>query len=106
MLKKDMPRYELEVGILLCCCAFLSLVVHAWHNRPKEGAIKLPVYDDGGLTSDAELEDPFNVTKPEDVINGYPIREEMFLLKVLFSLMIHCSVLFMGFVRFEWAPLE
>ena len=73
-----MPRFQLEVGILLCCAALLSAVVYVVQKRPKEGAVKLPIYDDGELNEAAEFDDPFNVTTPGDVIDGYPIREEEF----------------------------
>ncbi|EJC98304.1 multidrug resistance-associated ABC transporter [Fomitiporia mediterranea MF3/22] len=77
-----MPRYQLEVAIVLCCSALLSAAVFALQRRPKEGAIKLPLYDDGELIGATESDDPFNVTKPEDVIDGYPIREEEFWRKI------------------------
>ena len=88
-----MPSFQLEVGIVLCCCALFSASVFLWQRRPEEGAVKLPIHNDEELDGAIESDDPFDVTKPEDVIDGYPIREEEFWRKVRrksISFVIHC----------------
>lgn len=48
--------------------------------RHKEGEIKLPLSQNADT---AALEhDPFDVATPEDVIDGYPLDEEDFWIKV------------------------
>ncbi|KAJ7785356.1 multidrug resistance-associated ABC transporter [Mycena maculata] len=66
-----MPLYQLEIAIALALSALCSSVFF-FLSRPKEGKIQLPIY------SESVEEDPFDVTKPEDVIDGYPIEEDAF----------------------------
>lgn len=73
-----MPQYQLEVAIFLTVGAACSL---AWTlSQPKDGQIKLPVYDDG--YEHGSQPDPFDVTKPEDMIDGYPLDEQAFWMTV------------------------
>ncbi|KAL5499202.1 hypothetical protein ACEPAH_1720 [Sanghuangporus vaninii] len=88
-----MPRFQLEVDIVLCCAALLSAVIYVVQSRPKEGAVKLPIYEDSELNDAAEFDDPFNVTKPEDVIDGYPIREGEFWSKIRMRKLLLSAVL-------------
>ncbi|PCH35119.1 multidrug resistance-associated ABC transporter [Wolfiporia cocos MD-104 SS10] len=67
-----MPQYQLEVAIALAVSAGCSLLTFL-AMRPREGKIQLPVDDD-----DVLQRDPFNVTKPEDLIDGTPVNEEAF----------------------------
>ncbi|KAJ7064951.1 multidrug resistance-associated ABC transporter [Mycena amicta] len=62
--------YQLEIGFGLVGCALLSAAL-LYLNSPSEGKIKLD--EDGGDGSD-----PFDVTKPEDIIDGYAINAEEF----------------------------
>ncbi|KAF7316261.1 Multidrug resistance-associated ABC transporter protein [Mycena indigotica] len=65
--------YQLEIASALTGCAVISAAC-LYLNWPTEGKIQLPVHvddDDGG-------EDPFDVTRAEDVIDGYPIEAEAF----------------------------
>ena len=82
-----MPILHLEIGIFLCVCALLSFatLVRSWNN---EGKIKLPLHENGQSEdpwNSGEDHDPFDVTKPEDLIDGYPIKEELFWAKVRVS---------------------
>jgi hypothetical protein len=69
-----MDRLQLPAAIALLVSAFLSLALLL--KNKNEGKLQLPIHADG---DDRPLEhDPFDVTKPEDVVDGYPIDEEGF----------------------------
>ncbi|KAJ7240591.1 multidrug resistance-associated ABC transporter [Mycena rebaudengoi] len=74
-----MPLYQFEIAVGLaasavCSGAFLLL------NRPSEGKIQLPLLAD---SDPAHYEDdPFDVTRPEDIIDGYPIDGDAFWAKI------------------------
>jgi hypothetical protein len=75
-----MPRFQLEVALALAVSACGSLTVF-YLTRTKEGKVQLPTYIDeseDGLNGN----DPFDVTKPEDIIDGYPIEGDAFWTKV------------------------
>lgn len=63
-----MPAHQLSVSIALLALAACSLIVLVL-SRPREGKIKLPEGDD----SAESIHDPFDVTIPEDVVDGEPI---------------------------------
>lgn len=71
-----MPLYQLEIVVSLTVCAAFSAVC-LFFNRPTEGKIQLPLHSE----ADA-FEDPFDVTKPEDVVDGYPIDGDAFWAKI------------------------
>lgn len=70
-----MPRSQLQIAAVLAFSAGASLVVFLL-TRSKEGKIQLPSH----VNEENEYaeHDPFDVTKPEDVMDGYPIAEEKF----------------------------
>ncbi|KAJ7853283.1 multidrug resistance-associated ABC transporter [Mycena olivaceomarginata] len=68
-----MPLYQLEIASALVASAFSSSVLF-YLNRPVEGKIQLPLHSE----SDNSTDDAFDVTKPEDIVDGYPIDEEGF----------------------------
>lgn len=71
-----MPQYQLEVAVALAVSALCSLSVFLL-SRPTEGKISLP------KEAEEELEkDPFDVTKPEDFVDGTPVNGEQFWQKV------------------------
>jgi hypothetical protein len=72
-----MPLYQLEIASALVAIAFSSSVLF-YLNRPVEGKIQLPLHSE----SDSSTDDAFDVTKPEDIVDGYPIDEEGFWAKV------------------------
>jgi hypothetical protein len=69
-----MPRFQLQVAVLSVIGAACSLTVF-YLARPEEGKIKLP------HTEQDEF-DPFDVTRPEDLVDGYPIDEQAFWFRV------------------------
>lgn len=81
-----MPAYQLEVAITLAFFVGCSIFAY-WLAQPKEGQIKLPEYQDDSDIARDELEqegkkDPFDVTNPEDFVDGYPLDEKGFYDKV------------------------
>lgn len=73
-----MPLFQLPIAVTLASGALLSLAVRCL-SASKWGKIALPV------TLDDPLEprrDPFDVTSPEDIIDGEPINESSFWLNV------------------------
>ncbi|KAJ7476731.1 multidrug resistance-associated ABC transporter [Mycena latifolia] len=71
-----MPRYQFEIALALNASAIVSAVLF-YFNRATDGKIQLPThsapaedrYPDG---------DPFDVTTPEDLLDGYPLDEIKF----------------------------
>jgi hypothetical protein len=61
-----MPPHQLPVAIALAVSTLFSALVF-FLSQPKEGKIKLLEEDE------TSHHDPFNVTKPEDIVNGEPI---------------------------------
>lgn len=78
--KRFMPRFQLEVAILLVLGAIFSLAF-LYLRDSKEGQIKLPEYADDGYGHGEQL-DPFDVTKQEDLIDGHPLDAHGFWVKV------------------------
>jgi hypothetical protein len=74
-----MPAYELQFTIALATCGVYSLAhyfVQSLRSRSGEsGKIHLQL-GDGSL--DNSEKDPFNVLKPEDLLDGNPIDEQKF----------------------------
>lgn len=73
-----MPLFQLPVAVTLASSAFLSLTFRGL-SASKRGGIALPV------TSDSSLEprrDPFDVTSPEDIVDGEPVDETTFWINV------------------------
>ena len=73
-----MPQFEFEIGIFLLCCALVSIAVFLFESLSQEGKLKLPTHGEDFLNVALEIDDPFDVTKPEDIIDGDPIRENEF----------------------------
>jgi hypothetical protein len=71
-----MPRFELAVAIALVGGALCSAAVFAFSGK-KESAIRLPVYE-----GEDGWKDPFDVTIPEDLVDGFPIDEAKFWARV------------------------
>ncbi|KAI6116284.1 ABC transporter type 1, transmembrane domain-containing protein [Pisolithus sp. B1] len=86
-----MPEYQLPIAGALAVTAVGSLVLLL--RRPQdEGKIQLPTH---GEDNDSLLHDPFDVTKPEDVTDGYPIDEEKFWSKARLWKVVACLLLSM-----------
>ena len=73
-----MPSFQLPVAVTLASCALLSLAVRGI-SASKWGKIALPVTLNDPLEPQR---DPFDVTSPEDIIDGEPIDETSFWLNV------------------------
>jgi len=71
-----MPRYQLEIGVTVLVGAVASAATFALYNT-KTGKISLREDDDEQPELAGE-KDPFDVTEPEDTIDGTPIDEERF----------------------------
>ena len=69
-----MPVFQFPVVVTIATSALLSLVLYGL-STSKLGRIALPVTSDSPLES---RHDPFDVTSPEDIIDGEPIDEEKF----------------------------
>ncbi|TFK48986.1 P-loop containing nucleoside triphosphate hydrolase protein [Heliocybe sulcata] len=72
-----MLRFQLQVAVSLAVATVGSLGFLWYYGTGdyEEGKVRLPVYSDG----EEELQsDPFNITKPEDLIDGYPVDEQGF----------------------------
>jgi hypothetical protein len=67
-----MPEYQLPVAIFLAVTTAISGTAYAFDHGKDEGNIKL-VED----AADSE-HDPYNVTTPEDVVDGEPLDESAF----------------------------
>ena len=71
-----MPRFQLPIAIALVVSVVTSLITF-YFTWNKEGKIQLPTTVNGQNERDI-----FDVLKPEDVIDGYPIDEECFWTRV------------------------
>lgn len=71
-----MPRFQLPIAIALVTSVVASLITF-YFTRNRERKIQLPTTADGQSEHDI-----FDVTRPEDVTDGYPVDEERFWTKV------------------------
>ena len=90
-----MPGFEFEFAVVLGASLLVSFCVFllTW---PKEGQIKLPTYrhfaeDDEDSPELEGVRDPFDITNPADMTDGFTIGEENFWKKVRFGEIL-CSV--------------
>jgi len=71
-----MLRFQLPISIALVTSVFTSLITF-YFTQTKEGKIQLPTTANGQNESDI-----FDVLRPEDITDGYPIDEESFWTRV------------------------
>ena len=71
-----MPRFQLQIAIALVTSVVTSLITF-YFTRTKEGKIQLPT-----TANEQNEHDIFDVLRPEDVTDGYPIDEESFWTRV------------------------
>lgn len=77
-----MPRFQFEISVALTISALGSILVF-YLTRAQEGKIHLPAYSEDSESEDGlRGHDPFDVTTPEDIIDGYPIDIDAFWAKV------------------------
>ena len=72
-----MPHFQLLISIALVVSVVISVLVF-YLTRTKEGKIQLPT----AVADELNERDVFDVTRPEDVTDGYPIDEESFWIRV------------------------
>ncbi|GJE85249.1 multidrug resistance-associated ABC transporter [Phanerochaete sordida] len=99
-----MAQFQLPVAIALGAAALCSAVTFAL-SKPDEGKVQLPE-----IVRDATKEDPFDVTRPEDIIDGEPVEEEKFwsrmrLRKLLLTLILAGSLV-LETVALAWSAAE
>ena len=71
-----MPRFQLLIASSLIVSAVISFLTF-YFTRTKEGKIRLPT-----AANEQNERDIFDVIRPEDVTDGYPIGEESFWTRV------------------------
>ncbi|KAF8549145.1 P-loop containing nucleoside triphosphate hydrolase protein [Imleria badia] len=69
-----MPQYQLPIAAILAATGAGSILV-LFLARPKQPKIQLPT---SGEHNESLLHDPFDVSRPEDFVDGYPINEVAF----------------------------
>lgn len=71
-----MPEFQLPVAVTLAASAVCSLAFYTLSSSD-EGKVQLPV---SAQDADGEplLKDPFDVTRPEDLVDGEPLNEGPF----------------------------
>lgn len=70
-----MFRFQLQIAVVLLFGAVASAVAFWWNSKTSEGKIQLPLHGDSE-------HDPFDVTVPMDLVDGYPVEEQQFWTKV------------------------
>lgn len=74
-----MPRFQFPIAIALVVSVVTSLLV-SYLTRTKDGKIQLP--DHTAVAGEQNDRDVFDVTRPEDITDGYPIDAESFWTRV------------------------
>ncbi len=72
-----MPCLEFEISVVLMVCVVGSVVV-SWIVRKQKGNIRLPTHVEDEHLATGFAADPFNVTLPEDIVDGYPVDADEF----------------------------
>ncbi|KAH9947499.1 multidrug resistance-associated ABC transporter [Amylocystis lapponica] len=101
-----MLQYQLPVAIALAVCVACSITIFAV-SRPSEGAVKLPTHAD---QEEFPQSDPFDVTKPEDLIDGTPLNPDAFwakmrMRKLAVSVVLTLIIIIQG-VCLGWSAVE
>ncbi|EGO03880.1 hypothetical protein SERLA73DRAFT_84054 [Serpula lacrymans var. lacrymans S7.3] len=101
-----MLQYQLPVAVALASTAVGSFIVFLYLAYPREGKIQLPIH---GEETEQTI-DPFDVTKPEDVIEGYPIDEDAFWIRMrlwkLFLTIILAIILAIQTICLAWSAIN
>ncbi|KAH9976210.1 ATP-binding cassette transporter [Lactifluus volemus] len=97
-----MPLFQFPIAVTLATCSLLSLALFGL-STSKHGGIALPITSDSPLES---RHDPFDVTLPDDIIDGEPIDEEKFwvitklrgaLLVIAFTVIVSLQTVTLGY---------
>jgi hypothetical protein len=90
-----MPLFQFPIAVTLATCSLLSLALFGL-STSKHGGIALPITSNSPLES---RHDPFDVTLPEDIIDGEPIDEEKFWVIVSPIIVVRkCTILPLSFL--------
>ncbi|KAJ7122930.1 multidrug resistance-associated ABC transporter [Mycena epipterygia] len=82
--------YQLEISIALAIVAGGSFALLAKHHHQPQGKIHLPVHSELHSHHDR---DPFDVTEPEDLVDGYPIEGSKFWTRMKYRKIFLCALL-------------
>ncbi|KAG8216833.1 P-loop containing nucleoside triphosphate hydrolase protein [Butyriboletus roseoflavus] len=91
-----MPQYQLPIAAILAATGVGSILV-LYITRPQQPKIQLPT---SGEQTESLLRDPFDVTCPEDLVDGYPINEVR-LWKLLVSVLLS-AILVLQSISLGW----
>lgn len=84
-----MPLFQFPIAVVLALSTVGSSIVF-FFSRTTEGKVQLPIdSEDDGL----HVYDPFDVIKPEDITDGFPIDEDKFWIRVR---RMRCSCTYIG----------
>jgi hypothetical protein len=72
--RSGMPQYQLPTAAILAATGVGSILV-LYLTSSRQRKIQLPT---SGEHNESLLRDPFDVTRPEDFIDGHPINEVAF----------------------------
>ncbi|KAJ7589555.1 multidrug resistance-associated ABC transporter [Mycena floridula] len=74
-----MPQYQSEIAAFLSGSILCSLIAFYFWRNSADGKIQLPTHtaDSESITADSDS-DPFDVTRPVDLVDGFPLDEENF----------------------------
>ncbi|TBU28095.1 multidrug resistance-associated ABC transporter [Dichomitus squalens] len=103
-----MPAYQLHVAAALGVALLVSATNYVLSGtKEKEGKTALPTFVEG---EEGLLRDPFDVTEPEDLVDGQPLDEQRFwnrmrLRKILLSLLLG-AVLAIQAISLGWSITE
>jgi hypothetical protein len=84
-----MPRFQLPISIALAISIVISAIT-SYLRRAKEEKIQLPI----AVADEQNEHGVFDVTRPEDVTDGYPIDAESFWIRVCRRDAVHFSTIF------------
>lgn len=101
-----MPPYQLLLAEALVCATAISSFA-LFLARSQQQKVRLPTTQDASLAGDVNQDDPFNVTEPEDFIDGEPIDEDAFWFKMrnrkLLLVLLSATILGLEGVSLGWS---
>ncbi|KAF9484310.1 multidrug resistance-associated ABC transporter [Pholiota conissans] len=102
-----MPEFQLPIaGVLVASTLGSSLVFYL--TRSTEGKVQLPTGPiQVEVGDEVQIHDAFDITKPEDIVDGYPIDEDKFWLRMRwrksFMALLLASALVLIIVSLGWS---
>ncbi|KAJ7598811.1 multidrug resistance-associated ABC transporter [Mycena floridula] len=99
-----MPQYQSEIAALLSASILSSLVAFYFWRNSGDGKIQLPTH-----TAESDS-DPFDVTRPVDLVDGFPLDEEKFWARTRGRKLIICLILaaivIFNTIGFGWSVVD